>query len=56
MNNPNLTQQAKMLDRAADNLEAEAARLRQSAELLRVSGAVIDPLMRAVEAIGKDAQ
>jgi hypothetical protein len=56
MNNPNLHQIAKELDRKAGRLENEAAGLRQQAEALRAAHAVTEPLLRAVAAIANDAK
>ena len=54
MNNPNLHQIAKELDRKAGRLENEAKGLREQAESLRAAHAVTEPLLRAVAAIAQD--
>lgn len=49
MKNLNLPAQAKTLEKMADRLENEARTLRTTAETLRSAGAVVGPLLHAVQ-------
>lgn len=55
MNNPNLPAQAKTLEKMAERLENEAKNLRAVAETLRSAGAVVGPLLNAVQVAVEEA-